>query len=157
MCNNYDPQTLEPRWQAYWEENKAFKTMDPGDPGFDPSAPKYYILDMFPYPSGAGLHVGHPTGYIATDVIARRKRMEGFNVLHPMGFDAFGLPAEQYAIECGLHPKETTRTNIDNYRRQLQEIGLSYDWTREFSTADPVCRQTISDRRTILLRDGFQF
>jgi leucyl-tRNA synthetase len=127
----YDPKTIEPRWQRYWTLNETFKaTLDPGKP-------KYYVLDMFPYPSSEGLHVGHPKGYISTDVIARYKRMRGFNVLHPMGWDAFGLPAEQHAIETGTHPRETTRRNIDNYRRQLQSLGLSYDWSREIDTTDP--------------------
>ncbi len=123
---------IEKRWQKYWEENKTFKTAD------DFSNPKkYYILDMFPYPSGAGLHVGHPEGYTATDIISRYKRMNGFNVLHPMGWDAFGLPAEQYAIQTGTHPAETTRKNCDNFRRQIKELGLSYDWDREINTTDP--------------------
>ncbi len=133
----YSPAEIETRWQAAWEASGAFRALNPGDPGFDSSQPKYYILDMFPYPSGAGLHVGHPLGYIGSDVVARRKRMEGFNVLHPMGFDAFGLPAEQYAIQTGKHPRETTAENVANYRRQLRMIGLSYDWEREFSTSDP--------------------
>ena len=134
---SYSPAAIEARWQATWESQGAFRALNPGDPGFDPQQPKYYILDMFPYPSGAGLHVGHPLGYIGSDVVARRKRMEGFNVLHPMGFDAFGLPAEQYAIQTGKHPRETTAENVANYRRQLRMIGLSYDWQREFSTSDP--------------------
>ena len=135
--NRYDPQSLEARWQAHWCENRTFATAGPGEPGFDPNRPKCYVLDMFPYPSGAGLHVGHPLGYIGTDVYTRRKRMEGFNVLHPMGYDAFGLPAEQFAIQTGQHPAETTEANIANFRRQLQMVGLSYDWERELSTADP--------------------
>ena len=122
---------IEPKWQQYWEENKTFKTED------DFSKPKYYILDMFPYPSGAGLHVGHPEGYTATDIISRYKRMKGFNVLHPMGYDAFGLPAEQYAIQTGTHPAITTQKNCDNFRRQIKAIGLSYDWDREINTTDP--------------------
>lgn len=122
---------LEPKWQRYWEENKTFKTKD------DFSKPKYYILDMFPYPSGAGLHVGHPEGYTATDILSRYKRMKGFNVLHPMGYDAFGLPAEQYAIQTGTHPAVTTQKNCDNFRRQIKAIGLSYDWDREINTTDP--------------------
>ncbi len=137
MSNVYEPREIELRWQAHWEAEQTFRTPNPGDAGFDASRPKYYILDMFPYPSGAGLHVGHPTGYIGSDIIARKKRMEGFNVLHPMGYDAFGLPAEQYAITTGKHPAETTRENSANYRRQLQLIGFSYDWSRELSTADP--------------------
>ena len=99
--NAYDPSAIEARWQAWWKEHGTFRVPNPGEPGFDPGAPKYYVLDMFPYPSGAGLHVGHPLGYIGTDIVARRKRMEGYSVLHPMGYDAFGLPAEQYAIQTG--------------------------------------------------------
>ncbi|MFQ5412825.1 MAG: leucine--tRNA ligase [Phycisphaerae bacterium] len=132
----YDFTRIEARWQRYWEEHETFRTPDPGDPGVR-DRPKFYILDMFPYPSGAGLHVGHPLGYCATDIIARFKRMCGYNVLHPMGFDAFGLPAEQYAIEHNVHPAVTTRKNIDTYRRQLKMFGLSYDWSREIATCDP--------------------
>lgn len=127
----YNFAEIEPRWQKYWEENKTFKTPD------DFSKPKYYILDMFPYPSGAGLHVGHPEGYTATDIMSRYKRMKGFNVLHPMGYDAFGLPAEQYAMQTGTHPAITTNKNCDNFRRQIKAIGLSYDWDREINTTDP--------------------
>jgi leucyl-tRNA synthetase len=137
LSNAYDPKAFEPLWQQRWLERKTFAAVNPGRPGFDPARPKYYVLDMFPYPSGSGLHVGHPIGYIGSDIVARRKRMEGYNVLHPMGWDAFGLPAEQYAIETGRHPAETTRANVDNFRRQLRLIGLSFDWDREFSTADP--------------------
>jgi leucyl-tRNA synthetase len=137
LKNTYDPAALEPRWQRFWEERALFRTKGPGEPGFDPSRPKYYVLDMFPYPSGSGLHVGHAVGYIGTDVIARKKWMEGANVLHPMGWDAFGLPAEQYAIQTGRHPRETTALNTANFRRQLQKIGLSYDWSRELNTSDP--------------------
>ena len=128
---SYHPAAIEPRWQHYWVSNKTFR-VDP-----DPSKPKYYILDMFPYPSGAGLHVGHPEGYTATDILARYKRMRGHCVLHPMGWDAFGLPAEQYAIETGTHPRETTEKNINNFRRQIQMLGFSYDWDREVDTTDP--------------------
>ncbi|XP_010272272.1 PREDICTED: leucine--tRNA ligase, chloroplastic/mitochondrial [Nelumbo nucifera] len=124
---------IEPRWQRYWEENRTFRTPDE----VDTSKPKFYILDMFPYPSGAGLHVGHPLGYTATDILARYKRMKGFNVLHPMGWDAFGLPAEQYAIETGTHPKITTARNIERFRSQLKSLGFSYDWDREISTTEP--------------------
>lgn len=127
---------FEPKWQQIWEEQKTFKVANPGDPGFDSSKPKFYALDMFPYPSGAGLHVGHPEGYTATDIISRYKRMNGFNVLHPMGWDSFGLPAEQYAIKTGQHPEITTRENIDNFRRQLKMLGFSYDWDREIATTD---------------------
>ncbi|MFG0326877.1 MAG: leucine--tRNA ligase [Phycisphaerales bacterium JB037] len=127
---------IETRWQAAWREAEVFKQPNPGEPGFDAGKPKFYCLDMFPYPSGAGLHVGHPEGYTATDIICRYKRMKGFNVLHPMGWDAFGLPAEQYAIQTGVHPAETTRKAIDNFRRQLQRFGFSYDWSREFATID---------------------
>ena len=135
--HRYQPATLESKWQAFWLKHKTFRTPDPGDAGFDGSRPKYYVLDMFPYPSGAGLHVGHPEGYTATDILARYKRMRGFNVLHPMGWDAFGLPAEQYAVQTGTHPSITTRTNIDNFRRQIQSLGFSYDWDRELSTTHP--------------------
>ena len=128
---------LEPKWQALWEERRAFSAPNPGDPGFDPTRPKYYVLDMFPYPSGSGLHVGHPEGYTATDIVARYKRLRGFNVLHPIGWDAFGLPAEQYAIRTGQHPEITTRANIAHFKKQLKRIGFSYDWEREISTADP--------------------
>lgn len=128
---------FEPRWQKRWADEKTYRTPGPGEEGFDASKPKYFVLDMFPYPSGAGLHVGHPEGYTATDIIARYKRMSGFNVLHPMGWDAFGLPAEQYAIKTGQHPRVTTEANIDNFRRQLQALGFAYDWDREVNTTDP--------------------
>tara|TARA_R110000782_G_scaffold19140_5_gene52236 strand:+ start:1953 stop:4826 length:2874 start_codon:yes stop_codon:yes gene_type:complete len=128
--------TIETRWQRWWDEHEVYRQPNPGEPGFDASRPKYYCLDMFPYPSGAGLHVGHPEGYTATDIICRYKRMKGFNVLHPMGWDAFGLPAEQYAIATGVHPEITTRTAIDNFRRQLKRFGFCYDWSREFGTID---------------------
>ena len=128
---DYKFSEIETRWQNYWEENRTFRTED------DFSKPKFYILDMFPYPSGSGLHVGHPEGYTATDIVARYKRMRGFNVLHPMGWDAFGLPAEQYAIETGTHPAATTQNNCDNFRRQIKSLGLGYDWDREINTTDP--------------------
>jgi leucyl-tRNA synthetase/REP element-mobilizing transposase RayT len=128
---------FEPKWQARWETEKTFRTPGPGDDGFDPAKPKYYVLDMFPYPSGAGLHVGHPEGYTATDILGRYKRMSGFNVLHPMGYDSFGLPAEQYAIKTGQHPAVTTAANIENFRRQLKALGFAYDWDREIATTDP--------------------
>jgi leucyl-tRNA synthetase len=128
---------FEPKWQARWETEKTFRTPGPGDAGFDASKPKYYVLDMFPYPSGAGLHVGHPEGYTATDIIGRFKRMTGHNVLHPMGYDSFGLPAEQYAIKTGQHPAVTTAANIENFRRQLKSLGFAYDWDREIATTDP--------------------
>ncbi len=128
---------IETRWQGWWDEQGVYRQPNPGEPGFDASRPKFYCLDMFPYPSGAGLHVGHPEGYTATDIICRYKRMKGFNVLHPMGWDAFGLPAEQYAIQTGVHPEITTREAIDNFRRQLKRFGFSYDWGREFGTIDP--------------------
>jgi leucyl-tRNA synthetase len=127
----YNPQEIEPKWQRYWDENKTFRTLD------DPGKPKFYALDMFPYPSGAGLHVGHPEGYTATDIVSRYKRMRGYNVLHPMGWDAFGLPAEQYALQTGRHPRDITVENINNFRRQIKSLGFSYDWDREFSTTDP--------------------
>jgi leucyl-tRNA synthetase len=128
---------FEPKWQQRWESEKTFRTPGPGDEGFDPAKPKYYVLDMFPYPSGAGLHVGHPEGYTATDIIGRYKRMTGHNVLHPMGYDSFGLPAEQYAIKTGQHPAITTAANIENFRRQLKSLGFAYDWDREIATTDP--------------------
>ena len=127
----YDFRRIEKKWQAYWAEHQTFKAVE------DPSRPKYYVLDMFPYPSGAGLHVGHPLGYIASDIYSRYKRLCGFNVLHPMGYDAFGLPAEQYAIQTGQHPALTTEKNIKRYREQLDRIGFSYDWSREVRTCDP--------------------
>ena len=127
----YDPARIEPRWQAYWEQHKTFRT-GPYEPGRE----KLYVLDMFPYPSGDGLHVGHPEGYTATDIVCRYRRMTGHQVLHPMGWDAFGLPAEQHAIRTGTHPRETTYRNIDTFRRQLKMLGFSYDWSREFSTTD---------------------
>ncbi|MFT6363662.1 MAG: leucyl-tRNA synthetase, partial [Planctomycetota bacterium] len=133
----YDPSAIEVRWQSYWQDNQTFRAKNPGDPGFDPEQKKYYVLSMFPYPSGAGLHVGHPTGYIGSDIVARKKRMEGFNVMLPMGYDSFGLPAEQYAIQTGQHPEATTAANVDTYRGQMERIGLSYDWSREFYTSDP--------------------
>ncbi|MDX9720373.1 MAG: leucine--tRNA ligase [Myxococcota bacterium] len=128
---SYNPSLIEPKWQQYWEQNKTFRCEDISE------KPKYYILDMFPYPSGTGLHVGHPEGYTASDIIARYKRMRGFNVLHPMGWDAFGLPAEQYAIKHGVHPRATTEKNIANFRRQIKSLGFSYDWDREVDTTDP--------------------
>ena len=128
---------FEPAWQARWDDEKSYRTLGPGDPGFDASRPKYYVLDMFPYPSGSGLHVGHPEGYTATDILARTRRMQGYNVLHPMGWDAFGLPAEQYAIKTGQHPRVTIEANIVNFRRQLKSLGFSYDWEREVDTTDP--------------------
>ena len=128
---------IDPKWQAIWEKRRAFHASNPGEENFDPAKPKFYVLDMFPYPSGAGLHVGHPEGYTATDIVARYKRLRGFNVLHPMGWDAFGLPAEQYAIKTGQHPAITTRENIAKFKSQLQQIGFSYDWEREVNTTDP--------------------
>ncbi|MHC4305361.1 MAG: leucine--tRNA ligase, partial [Planctomycetota bacterium] len=128
---------IETRWQASWEQHSTFVTPNPGEPGFDASRPKFYCLDMFPYPSGVGLHVGHPLGYIATDIISRFKRMRGYNVLHPMGFDAFGLPAEQFAVEHGVHPRVTTDSNVANMVRQLKTLGLSYDWSRRLATIEP--------------------
>jgi leucyl-tRNA synthetase len=129
---SYDPATIEPKWQEYWLTNKTFAAVD-----LDDSREKLYVLDMFPYPSGAGLHVGHPEGYTATDIFCRYKRMKGYNVLHTMGWDAFGLPAEQYAMQTGTHPAVTTNKNIDNFRRQIRSFGFSYDWDREVNTTDP--------------------
>jgi leucyl-tRNA synthetase len=128
---------FESKWQRLWDERQLFHAPNPGEKNFDPAKPKFYVLDMFPYPSGAGLHVGHPEGYTATDIIARYKRMRGFNVLHPMGWDAFGLPAEQYAIKTGQHPAVTTRENVVKFKSQLKRIGFSYDWQREVNTTDP--------------------
>lgn len=127
----YPFRSIEDKWQSFWATNQTFSA------NFPSNQPKYYILDMFPYPSGAGLHVGHPLGYIASDVVARYKRHKGFNVLHPQGYDSFGLPAEQYAIQTGQHPAKTTETNINRYREQLDRIGFSFDWSREFRTSDP--------------------
>ncbi len=131
MSERYDPSEVEPKWQAYWEREKTFRTPEGGE------QPKRYVLDMFPYPSGAGLHVGHPEGYTASDIVARYLRCKGYAVLHPMGFDAFGLPAEQHAVQTGTHPAITTRQNIDTFRRQLKRLGFSYDWDREVDTTDP--------------------
>lgn len=127
----YSPNIIEKHWQKYWKENQIYKVSN------DSPKPKYYVLDMFPYPSGAGLHVGHPMGYIATDIFTRFKRLKGFNVLHPMGYDAFGLPAEQYAIQTGVHPADSTAANIEGFRKQMDNIGFSYDWSRQVNTSDP--------------------
>jgi len=132
----YDFAAIEKKWQQYWADNGTFRQPNPGEAGFA-DKPKKYILDMFPYPSGAGLHVGHPEGYTASDIVARYLRMKGYNVLHPMGYDAFGLPAQQYAVEHGVHPRETTETNIANIERQIRMFGLSYDWSRRLATTDP--------------------
>ena len=126
----YDHQAIEKKWQQYWKENHTFRTETTSD------KPKFYALDMFPYPSGAGLHVGHPLGYIASDIYARYKRHQGFNVLHPIGYDSFGLPAEQYAIQTGQHPAVTTENNINRYEEQMRKIGFSFDWSRELRTSD---------------------
>ena len=131
MSKGYDHHAIESKWQAYWEQHRTFRVTD------DPAKPKFYCLDMFPYPSGSGLHVGHLEGYTATDIVSRYKRMRGFNVLHPMGWDAFGLPAEQYAVKTGIHPVVTTAQNIATFKRQMKRVGLSYDWEREISTIDP--------------------
>src|SRR5687768_15393243 len=127
----YKFRDIEKKWQEWWKEKKIYKVPN------DSTRPKYYVLDMFPYPSGAGLHVGHPLGYIASDIYSRYKRLKGFNVLHPMGYDAFGLPAEQYAIDHGIPPAVSTETNINNFRKQLDNIGFCYDWDREIRTSDP--------------------
>src|SRR5215813_7599688 len=126
----YDPKQIEPKWQQYWEVNGTFGAK------VDATKPKFYVLDMFPYPSGEGLHVGHPEGYTATDIVARYKRMRGIDVLHPMGWDAFGLPAEQHAIRTGTHPRTETLKNIREFRRQLKSLGFSFDWDREVDTTD---------------------
>ncbi|HTH63939.1 MAG TPA: leucine--tRNA ligase, partial [Gemmatimonadales bacterium] len=131
MSHYYPYAEIEPKWQAYWVEKKTFRATE------DPSRPKFYCIDMFPYPSGAGLHVGHLEGYTATDILSRYKRMRGFNVLHATGWDAFGLPAEQYAVKTGIHPAKTTAENIANFRRQMRRVGLSHDWDREVDTTDP--------------------
>ena len=131
MSKTYDHHAIEAKWQAYWEQHRPFRAVD------DRSKPKFYCLDMFPYPSGSGLHVGHLEGYTATDIVSRYKRMKGFNVLHPMGWDAFGLPAEQYAVKTGVHPAVTTAQNIETFKRQMKRVGFSYDWDRELSTTDP--------------------
>ena len=145
---------IEPKWQQFWDEQQTFRAFNPGEilPDGHPFArrhqlsgkvaaaqlpSKFYILDMFPYPSGAGLHVGHPEGYTATDILARYKRAQGLHVLHPMGWDAFGLPAEQYAIKTGQHPRQTTEANIANFTKQIKSLGFSYDWSRELATTDP--------------------
>jgi leucyl-tRNA synthetase len=128
---DYQFKDIEQKWQKFWADNKTFRAEN------KTNKPKYYVLDMFPYPSGAGLHVGHPLGYIASDIFARYKRLKGFNVLHPMGYDSFGLPAEQYAIQTGQHPSVTTEDNIATYRRQLDQIGFSFDWDREVRTSSP--------------------
>lgn len=127
----YDPTKIELKWQAYWADHHIFRAE------IDPARPKFYALDMFPYPSGAGLHVGHPLGYTATDIMCRYKRMRGFNVLHPMGWDSFGLPAERHAMRTGVHPDITTKRNIETFRGQVRRLGFSYDWSREFATTDP--------------------
>ena len=141
----YDHISLEQKWQKFWEENQIYLTPNPSpegegntqNPPFSDSKPKKYILDMFPYPSGAGLHVGHPKGYTATDIVSRFYHAKGYNVLHPMGFDAFGLPAENYAIKTGTHPAVTTAANIEIFTKQLQALGFSYDWSRKVDTTDP--------------------
>ena len=135
MDGQYNFQAIEEKWRSYWHEHKTYRTLAPGEAGFVAEKPKCYILDMFPYPSGSGLHIGHPKGYIASDIYSRFKRMQGFNVLHPMGFDSFGLPAEQYAIEHNVHPAVVTEENINSIRAQLQFLGLSYDWGREIATS----------------------
>ncbi|MBK7696153.1 MAG: class I tRNA ligase family protein [Saprospiraceae bacterium] len=129
---DYNHREVEKKWKKNWLDNQVYKVED------NFSKPKYYVLDMFPYPSGSGLHVGHPLGYIASDIFARHKKMSGYNVLHPMGFDAFGLPAEQYAIQTGVHPAKSTMDNIQRYRDQLSNIGLNYDWSREVITCNPL-------------------
>ena len=131
QCKEYNFLEIEPHWQSFWEENHTARAEQ------NSAKPKYYVLDMFPYPSGAGLHIGHPEGYTATDIIARYKRAKGFNVLHPIGWDAFGLPAEQHAVKTGTHPASNTQNNIANFKRQIKALGFSYDWDREIDTTDP--------------------
>ena len=128
---DYTPSNIEQKWRDHWKAEGTYKVSNDSD------KPKYYVLDMFPYPSGAGLHVGHPLGYIASDIYARYKRLKGFNVLHPMGFDAFGLPAEEYALQTGIHPATSTEENMERYREQLSALGFSFDWDREVYTCDP--------------------
>ena len=147
----YDHRAIEPKWQKYWLDNKTFKAE------VDESRPKYYVLDMFPFPSGAGLHVGHVEGYTATDILARHRRQMGDNVLHPMGWDAFGLPAERYAVRTGTHPAVTTRQNVENFKRQLQMLGFSYDWDREISTADPAYYKWSQWIFTVLYEKGLAY
>lgn len=130
----YNFTAIEKKWQHYWQQNKTFRALDPVETA---GMPKAYLLDMFPYPSGSGLHVGHPEGWTATDIYSRYLRMKGYSVLHPMGWDAFGLPAEQYAVKNNVHPRDTTRTNINRFREQIKMLGLSYDWDREVDTTDP--------------------
>jgi leucyl-tRNA synthetase len=145
---NYNHKKIEKKWQKYWEDNKSFKTIT------DYNRPKFYALDMFPYPSGSGLHVGHPEGYTAVDIVSRMKLMQGYNVLHPMGFDAFGLPAEQYALKTGKSPAEFTYKNIENFRKQMKMIGLSYDWDREVVTCDPEYYKWTQWIFTVLYKQG---
>jgi len=147
----YDPAQIEPRWHRYWDDHKTFQAPDGGD------KPKYYVLDMFPYPSGNGLHVGHPEGYTATDIVSRYKRMQGFNVLHPMGWDSFGLPAENHAMKTGTHPRETTVRNIANFKRQLQMLGFSFDWNREVATTDPDYFRWTQWIFTLLYKQGLAY
>jgi leucyl-tRNA synthetase len=152
----YDPSRIEPRWQQHWADHDLFRAIDPADPA-GAARPKFYVLDMFPYPSGSGLHVGHPEGYTATDIIARYKRMRGFNVLHPMGWDSFGLPAENHAMKTGTHPAVTTRANIDNFRRQLKMFGFSYDWSREVATSHPGYYRWTQWIFTLLYKQGLAY
>ena len=135
----YNPKSIEPKWQKYWEEHETFKT-----DVWDFSKPKYYALDMFPYPSGVGLHAGHPEGYTATDITSRMKRMQGYNVLHPMGYDSFGLPAEQYAVKTGNNPNGFTEKNIETFTKQLKELGFDYDWSKKIATSDKVRSMCVS-------------
>ena len=132
MSEPYNHKAIEKKWQEYWKEHETFKT-----DVWDFSKPKYYALDMFPYPSGVGLHAGHPEGYTATDIMSRMKRMQGYNVLHPMGYDSFCLPAEQYAVNTGHHPNGFTQKNIETFSKQLRELGFDYDWSKMISTSDP--------------------
>src|SRR3982750_3439407 len=150
----YNFMAIEKKWQRYWLENKTFRALDPDEAG---TMRKSYILDMFPYPSGAGLHVGHPEGYTATDIVSRYLRMRGVDVLHPMGWEAFGLPAEQHAIATATHPLATTRANIATFKRQLKMLGLSYDWSREIDTTDPLYVRFTQWIFLLLFRRGLAF
>src|SRR3989338_218409 len=144
MQEPYDHKTIEPKWQKIWEDQKLFCVRENAA-----NKKKLYVLDMFPYPSAAGLHVGHPEGYTATDIVCRKRMMEGYNVLHPMGFDAFGLPAENYALKTGVHPAVSTAANIVSMRTQIKRLGFAYDWSREVTTSDPAYYKWRSEERRV--------